>query len=75
MYFLAFDVCEICFSHVKGGRGTEELERERKMHSSAARAMPATALPRRTDQMGAQPGTNAGDFNSKYFLSFAQFSW
>jgi casein kinase 1 delta len=47
-----------------GGRGAEELERERKMHSSAARALPATSLPRRTDQMGPQPGTNSGDFNS-----------
>ncbi|RUS91009.1 hypothetical protein EGW08_001226 [Elysia chlorotica] len=47
-----------------GGRGTEELERDRKMHSSTARAMPGTALPRRTDQMGVQPGPNAGDFNN-----------
>ncbi|KAK3772612.1 hypothetical protein RRG08_027345 [Elysia crispata] len=47
-----------------GGRGTEELERDRKMHSSTARAMPGTALPRRTDQMGVQPGPNGGDFNN-----------
>ncbi|XP_059147543.1 casein kinase I-like isoform X3 [Physella acuta] len=47
-----------------GGRGTEELERDRKMHSSTARALPVTALPRRTDQMAVQPGPNSGDFNN-----------
>jgi len=47
-----------------GGRGTEELDRDRKIHSSTARALPGTALPRRSDQMPAQPGTNSGDFNN-----------
>jgi len=60
-----------------GGRSTEELERDRKLHSSTARALPGTALPRRAqtaaDPMAGQGGPGAADFNRKTDLKQRKF--
>jgi hypothetical protein len=56
---------------LQGGRGTEELERDRKMHSSTARGMQGTAIPgsrSRPDQMGLQGVPTPGDYNSECHL-------
>ena len=55
---------------MQGGRGTEELERERKMHSSTARGLQGTAIPgsRRPDQMALQGVPAPADYNSEYLL-------
>ncbi|XP_025076747.1 casein kinase I-like isoform X2 [Pomacea canaliculata] len=49
-----------------GGRGTEELERDRKLHSSTARALQGTAMPSRgrPDQMALQGVPSPADFNT-----------
>ncbi|XP_025076755.1 casein kinase I-like isoform X3 [Pomacea canaliculata] len=55
-----------------GGRGTEELERDRKLHSSTARALQGTAMPSRgrPDQMALQGVPSPADFNN--YLSESQ---
>ncbi|XP_067672820.1 casein kinase I-like isoform X7 [Haliotis asinina] len=49
-----------------GGRGAEDLDRDRKLHSSTSRALQGTALPGRvrSDQLGVGAVPPAGDFNS-----------
>lgn len=50
-----------------GGRGTEELERDRKMQSSTSRGLPGTALPggrSRPDQMALQGVPAPADYNT-----------
>ncbi|XP_067672818.1 casein kinase I-like isoform X5 [Haliotis asinina] len=51
---------------VSGGRGAEDLDRDRKLHSSTSRALQGTALPGRvrSDQLGVGAVPPAGDFNS-----------
>ncbi|XP_046352759.1 casein kinase I-like isoform X2 [Haliotis rubra] len=50
---------------VSGGRGAEDLDRDRKLHSSTSRALQGTALPGRvrSDQLGVGAVPPAGDFN------------
>ncbi|XP_076459397.1 casein kinase I-like isoform X1 [Babylonia areolata] len=50
-----------------GGRGTEELERDRKMHSSTARGVQGMAIPggrTRPEQMGLQGVPTPADYNT-----------
>ena len=52
----------------QGGRGTEELERDRKLHSSTARGLQGTAVAGsrvRQEQMGLQGVPTATDYNSE----------
>ena len=52
----------------QGGRSAEEMERDRKMQSSGARAIQSTAISgsrTRTDQMAMQGGQgSAAEYNS-----------